>query len=170
MAKKERPTWFRMFLHYKPVIKALPDACVGKALCAAMDYFDLGTEPDLDETSMIFFAMLQDSIDESYDDYMDRVKRSRENYRRRKGLVTTGDDCTSLTTYTETKTKNNHNIYTDTQADTQAETDTQTQADTERFLSDMSEDELRAHWREKLFSPAELQKDAAFREKAASSC
>lgn len=170
MAKKERPSWFRVFAHQKPLMKMVPKEVLGEVLLAAMDYFDLGTEPQLDERGMILFSTFKDSIDESYSDYIARVHNSRVAYQRRKGRVSTGDECASLPTYTETKTKNNHNIYTDTQADTDADTDTKAQTDTERSIFELSEAQRVDHWRERLFSPEELQKDAAFASKTAPGC
>lgn len=168
MAKKERPTWFRVFLHQKTAMEMVPREVLGEVLLAAMNYFEFGTEPQLDPLGMILFASFKASIDESFDDYQARVRNAKNAYLRKKGWVSSGDDSGSLPTYTETNTKNNHNIYTDTQADTQAETDTQTQADTKLLMDGLSDAEKCDYWRKRLSSPEELQKDAAFLTKAAS--
>ena len=46
--KKERPSWFKMFLHQKALIDAVPDEDAGKALKGSLQYFETGDLPALD--------------------------------------------------------------------------------------------------------------------------
>lgn len=71
MARKKegRPSWFKMFLHQKALIDAVPDEVAGKALKAALQYFETREEGNLDPLSSAVFASIKPYIDESFDDY-----------------------------------------------------------------------------------------------------
>ena len=74
MARKDgRASWFKVFLHQKSLIDAAPDADVGQALKAALQYFEDKTIPNLDPLPMVVFATLKEHIDESFADYQKSV-------------------------------------------------------------------------------------------------
>lgn len=63
MAKSEkRPSWFKLFLHQKPLIDSVPDDIVGKALKAALRYFDTREESELEPLSMAVFCTIKPYI------------------------------------------------------------------------------------------------------------
>ena len=71
MAKKRagRASWFKLFLHQKALIDAVPDEAVGKALKAALSYFDTGEIPALGPLENAVFSSLKQYADESIQDY-----------------------------------------------------------------------------------------------------
>ncbi len=69
MAKKKRPSWFKLFLHQGPLIHAVPDEVAGKALKAALQYLDDKTEPELDPLSAAVYATFKPYIDEAFEDF-----------------------------------------------------------------------------------------------------
>lgn len=71
MAKRQRkPSWFKLWLHDKPLIDAVSDEAVGKALKAAYQYFDAGISPELDCLSAAVFAILKEQVDKANKDYI----------------------------------------------------------------------------------------------------
>ena len=71
MAKKRagRASWFKLFLHQKALIDAVPDEAAGKALKAALSYFDTGEIPILGPLENAVFSSLKQYADESIQDY-----------------------------------------------------------------------------------------------------
>lgn len=67
MAKRDgRPSWFKLFLNLKPLIDAVPDDIAGKALKAALEYFDTSECMELDPLSFAVFSSMKPYIDESF--------------------------------------------------------------------------------------------------------
>lgn len=84
MAKNEkRPSWFKVFLHQKPLFQAVPDDVLGRAVKGAMDYFDTGQVPELEQLETIVFASLKPYIDESFEDYRQSVDLGRSGSKKR---------------------------------------------------------------------------------------
>lgn len=84
MAKKtNRPSWFKMFLHQKALLDAMPDETVGKALKAVFQYFDTGEIQELDPMAFAVFAAIKPYVDESYEDFAEASKKNRENVMKR---------------------------------------------------------------------------------------
>ena len=83
MAKEKRASWFKLFLHQKPIIDAMEDAVVGKAIKAALSYFEDGTVNDLDPMSYILFASMQPFVDEAKEDYQKSVENGKKGGRRK---------------------------------------------------------------------------------------
>lgn len=65
--------WFKLNLHQKPLIDAVPDETAGKALKAAMAYFQNREQIELDPLATAVFSMLKASADEALDDYAKAV-------------------------------------------------------------------------------------------------
>lgn len=85
MAKKtNRPSWFKIFLHQKPVIDANTDETVGKALKAALHYFETGELPEFEDAGeKSVFATFCPYVEESFEDYEKTSARNRENAMKR---------------------------------------------------------------------------------------
>ena len=84
MAKKtNRPSWFKMFLHQKALLDAMPDETVGKALKAVFQYFDTGEVQELDSMAFAVFAAIKPYVDESYEDFAAASKKNKENVMKR---------------------------------------------------------------------------------------
>jgi len=119
MAKREkRPSWFRIFLHQRPLIEAVPDHVVGKALKAALLYFDTGEERELDELSLAVYSTFKPYVEESFRDYERDLENGKRGGRPKKPPVTPGKGGVPTPTQAE--------------ADTDTETDTDTEAEKER--------------------------------------
>lgn len=90
MAKRAgRPSWFKMFLSQKSLIDAVPDETAGKALKAALQYFDTGEYAGgLDPLSMAVFSALKPYIDEAFDDFQRDYENGKKGGRPKKPPVT----------------------------------------------------------------------------------
>ena len=79
MARKQaqRPSWFKLWLRDKPLIAALPDEVAGKALKDALDYFETGEVPELDQLGSFAFALFKTGVDEANKDYQLSVESGR---------------------------------------------------------------------------------------------
>ena len=77
MPKEKRAAWFKVFLAQKPTIDAADDISVGKALKAALRYFDTGEIAALEPMSSVIFAGLKGSVDEAIADYEASVRNGR---------------------------------------------------------------------------------------------
>ena len=69
-----RPVWFKLFLHHKSLIDAVPDEVAGKALKAALRYFDTGEAAELDSLAGAVYAALKPDIDKAFEDCRRCVK------------------------------------------------------------------------------------------------
>lgn len=85
MAKVGKPSWFKLFLHNKPILAAAPDEAVGVAVKAAMEYFESGVEPQLDPFAAMIFSALKGGVDESIADYQKSVEAGKRGGRPPKG-------------------------------------------------------------------------------------
>lgn len=84
MAKSSsRAAWFKMFLHNKSLIDAVSDEAAGRALKAALHYFDTGELVELDALSKAVFAALKPYIDEAFADFQATSEKNRQNVRKR---------------------------------------------------------------------------------------
>lgn len=77
MPKEKRATWFKLSLAQKPMIDAADDISVGKALKAALRYFDTGEIAALEPMPRVIFAGLKGSVDEAIADYEASVRNGR---------------------------------------------------------------------------------------------
>ena len=83
MAKEKRASWFKIFLHQKPMMDAVEDAVIGRAVRAAMAYFEDGTLLPLDPMSQILFASMKPFVDEALEDFRKSVENGKKGGRRR---------------------------------------------------------------------------------------
>ena len=91
MSKGEkRPSWFKLFLHQKPIIDSVPDEVVGKAVKAAFHYFATKEETELDALSMVVYSSFKPYIEESFTDYERDVRNGHKGGRPQKPPVTPG--------------------------------------------------------------------------------
>ena len=91
MAKKsKRPSWFKLFLHQKPIIDSVPDEVVGQAIKAAFHYFATKEELQLDALPMVVYSSFKPYIEESFTDYERDVRNGHKGGRPQKPPVTPG--------------------------------------------------------------------------------
>lgn len=69
-----RAMWFKVTLHQKPLIDSVPDDVAGKALKAAMCYFENGKITDLDPLTAAVFSVFKVSVDEAVSGYTKAVE------------------------------------------------------------------------------------------------
>ena len=81
MAKQNRPVWFRIYLHQLPLICSASDETLGRALKAAMCYFDTGELPVLPEAAQVLFSGFRAGADESWKDYRLSVENGKKGGR-----------------------------------------------------------------------------------------
>ena len=82
MAKKsKRPSWFKLWLHHKSMLDALPDDVVGKGIKAALNYFSTGEVGQLGQLEMVVFASIKADIDEANADYLRDVENGKKGGR-----------------------------------------------------------------------------------------
>jgi len=84
MAKPQRPTWFRVFLHQKPIFDSVPGEVLGNALKAAMTFFDTGELLPLPPMEQVIFSAFRQSVEESYRDFAIQVENGKKGGRPRK--------------------------------------------------------------------------------------
>lgn len=91
MSKGEkRPSWFKLFLHQKPIIDSVPDEVVGQAIKAAFHYFATKEELQLDVLPMVVYSSFKPYIEESFTDYERDVRNGHKGGRPQKPPVTPG--------------------------------------------------------------------------------
>lgn len=81
--KKDRPSWFKMFIHQKAVIDSVPDETAGKALKAVFAYFEDGEIPIIDPLAFAVFSAIKPYVDESFADFEQTRKKNSENVKKR---------------------------------------------------------------------------------------
>ena len=87
---EKRPSWFKLFLHQKPIIDSVPDDVVGKAVKAAFHYFATKEEMELDVLAMVVYSSFKPYIEESFTDYERDVRNGHKGGRPQKPPVTPG--------------------------------------------------------------------------------
>ena len=87
---EKRPSWFKLFLHQKPIIDSVSDDVVGKAVKAAFHYFATKEEMELDVLSMVVYSSFKPYIEESFTDYERDVRNGHKGGRPQKPPVTPG--------------------------------------------------------------------------------
>lgn len=87
---EKRPSWFKLFLHQKPIIDSVPDEVVGQAIKAAFHYFATREELQLDVLPMVVYSSFKPYIEESFTDYERDVRNGRKGGRPQKPPVTPG--------------------------------------------------------------------------------
>lgn len=89
MSKKvNRPAWFKVFGHLKPLIDSMPVEAVGKAFKAVLQYFETGEIMELQQMEYSIFCTMKPYVDESFMDFENKQKQMA--YTRWKGLHPNG--------------------------------------------------------------------------------
>lgn len=82
MAKKsKRPSWFKLWLHHKPLIDAVPDDVAGRAIKAALNYFATGEVVQLGQLETVLFSSIKSDIDDAHADYLRDVENGKKGGR-----------------------------------------------------------------------------------------
>ena len=82
MAKKsKKPSWFKLWLHHRPLIDAVPDEVAGRALKAALHYFATGEVMHLGQLETVVFASIKSDIDDANADYQRDVENGKKGGR-----------------------------------------------------------------------------------------
>lgn len=81
--KTGRPSWFKLFLHHKSLIEAVPDEVAGKAIKAALRYFDTEEVAELDSLAGAVFAALKPDVDSAFADFQATSEKNRQNIQKR---------------------------------------------------------------------------------------
>lgn len=97
--KTGRPSWFKLFLHHKSLVEAVPDEVAGKALKAALRYFDTGEMAELDSLAVAVFAALKPNIDEAFEAFETTSEKNRKNIQKRWSNRGIPNDTTCTTGY-----------------------------------------------------------------------
>ena len=79
--KSKRPSWFKLWLHHRPLLEAVPDDVAGRVIKAAMHYFATGEVIQLDQFEAVVFASLKADIDDAHADYRRDVENGRKGGR-----------------------------------------------------------------------------------------
>lgn len=117
--KMGRPSWFKLFLHHKSLIDAVSDEVAGRALKAALRYFDTGEVAELDSLAGAAFAALKPHIDEAFADFQATSEKNRQNIQKRWANLGIPSDTTG-----------NHSLPNDTK-NTEAEAEAETEGEEE---------------------------------------
>jgi hypothetical protein len=84
MAKKSRqPSWFKLWLHHRPLFDALPDDVAGRVIKAALHYFSTGEVVPMGSLEMVAFSSIKADVDEAHADYLRDVENGRRGGRPR---------------------------------------------------------------------------------------
>ena len=82
MAKKsKRPSWFKLWLHHRPLIDAVPDDVAGRVVKAALNYFATGDVVQLGQLETVVFASIKSDIDDAHADYLRDVENGKKGGR-----------------------------------------------------------------------------------------
>lgn len=80
-SKVKRPSWFKLWLHHRPLIDAVPDDVAGRAIKAALNYFATGEVVQLGQLEMAVFASIKSDIDDAHADYLRDVENGKKGGR-----------------------------------------------------------------------------------------
>ena len=83
MSRNKSPSWFKFWLHHKPLLEAVPDDVAGRAIKAALRYFESGEIDQLDQLEAAVFATLRADIDEATATYLRDIENGRKGGRPR---------------------------------------------------------------------------------------
>ena len=79
--KSKRPSWFKLWLHHRALLDAVPDDVAGRAVKAALNYFATGEVVQLGQLEMVVFASIKSDIDEANADYLRDVENGKKGGR-----------------------------------------------------------------------------------------
>ena len=113
MAKKSgRPFWFKIDMSIKPLLDAVPDENAGRAIKAALEYFETRQSVfpnDDDPLTLAPFIAMKTAVDDAYSEYEQRIENGKKGGRPRQESNT--NHC--LPTQTNTNhvvTNTNHKV------------------------------------------------------------
>lgn len=82
MAKRlGRPFWFKLDMSVKPLIDAIPDENAGRAIKAALEYFETRqavSSQDTDPLTLAAFLAMKGSVDNAYSEYEQRIENGKK--------------------------------------------------------------------------------------------
>ena len=78
MAKEKKAAWFRMCLHQRSLMEAVPDETLGRAMKAVMLYFDEGETKDLQPLENAVFQALKPWVDMATEDYKQSIENGKK--------------------------------------------------------------------------------------------
>ena len=82
MAKRAKsPSWFKLWLHHRPLIDAVSDDVAGRVIKAALNYFATGEVVQLGQLEMVVFASIKPDIDDAHADYLRDVENGKKGGR-----------------------------------------------------------------------------------------
>ena len=82
MSKGEkRPSWFKLWLHHRPLFDAVPDEVAGRVVKAALNYFATGEVVQLGQLESVVFASIKADIDDAHADYLRDVENGKKGGR-----------------------------------------------------------------------------------------
>lgn len=81
MAKGKKPSWFKLWIHHKSLIEAVPDDVAGRAIKVALRYFVTGEVVQLGQLEAIVFSAIKSDIDEAHADYLRDVENGKKGGR-----------------------------------------------------------------------------------------
>lgn len=92
MAKKlGRPFWFKLDTSVKPLIDAIPDENAGRAIKAALEYFETRqavSSQDTDPLTLAAFLAMKVSVDNAYAEYEQRIENGKKGGKPTEGKKT----------------------------------------------------------------------------------
>lgn len=102
MAKEKKAAWFRMCLHQRSLMEAVPDETLGRAMKAVMLYFDEGETEDLQPLENAVFQALKPWVDMATEDYRQSIENGKKATRKKaEGTLSPPDTPSEVPTHKE---------------------------------------------------------------------
>ena len=105
MAKEKKAAWFKLYLHNKAVMQAVPNDVLGAAMKGIMDYFDEGVEPEMDPLTKVVFMSMRPFVDEANAQYEKDIESGKKSAQKRKEAKEAKSPSTPLNQKEEEKEK-----------------------------------------------------------------
>ena len=84
--KNPGPSWFKLWVHHRPLFDAVTDDVAGRVLKNALCYLAEDRIPPMGQLETVVFSAIQADIDEARSDYMLNVENGRRGGRPRKAV------------------------------------------------------------------------------------
>lgn len=107
MAKKSgRPFWFKIDMSIKPLLDAVPDENAGRAIKAALEYFETRQSvfPNDDPLTLAPLIAMKTAVDDAYSEYEQRIENGKKGGRPR------SDEKAQETNTNQEVTNTNHKV------------------------------------------------------------
>lgn len=82
--KNPGPSWFKLWVHHRPLFEAVTDDVAGRVLKNALCYLAEDRIPPMGQLETVVFSAIQADIDEARSDYMLKVENGKRGGRPRK--------------------------------------------------------------------------------------